>query len=267
MKLASLNQGYTDSLARQRKRRFFLKIMLVLLSAGGFCGFAIYLLFLSPLMRIDQISINNLKTLDATMIHEVLDPVFEKSILNIPYLKPYRNIIFFNPDTVKDEILTRFQVIGSLDIKKEYFHKLVLDFKERTPIGTWCLPDRCFYFDEDGILWGKSLKSSGSLLLTVDDMRTGENMPRTADIFFWPAVKKTINELEGIGLKIRRVEIPSDSLTDFRIYPSKGYYILFDIESDIERQVEALTIFLDSKGQGFDPQYIDARIDGRIYYK
>ena len=51
------------------------------------------------------------------------------------------------------------------------------------------------------------------------------------------------------------------------------YYIIFSTDSDIKNQLDVLKIFLNDKTNnsapvgGFHPQYIDLRIENKIYYK
>ena len=63
--------------------------------------------------------------------------------------------------------------------------------------------------------------------------------------------------------------IPENSFDEFRVYTDRGFYLIFSLDSNIKNQTDVLRIFLDekSKDPNFNPQYLDLRIDGRIYYK
>ena len=72
-----------------------------------------------------------------------------------------------------------------------------------------------------------------------------------------------------MGIKTRSVTIPENSVDEFRVAAAGGYDILFSLDSDYKNQLSVLRIFLDQKGKdpAFDPQYLDLRIDGRVYFK
>ena len=75
-----------------------------------------------------------------------------------------------------------------------------------------------------------------------------------------------MNVLDNI--RVNKIEIRPDSINDFYIYTTNGFYIIFNMEISIPKQIEVLKIFLAEKGQDFKPtEYIDLRIEGRVYYK
>ena len=130
----------------------------------------------------------------------------------------------------------------------------------------------CYYFDDEGVLWGKALRSSGSLLLNVDDLRPTVEGGSTdssikVDDQLLRAIKELTDELKNIDIKINKIEIPSDSIGELRIYTIRGYYLIVDIESSIKSQIDILRILLKEKGESFSPQYINLKVEGRAYYK
>ena len=66
---------------------------------------------------------------------------------------------------------------------------------------------------------------------------------------------------------IKRIEIPADFIDDLTVHTAKGYYILANTGSGMDKQLDTLRIFLKNKGADFHPEYIDIRIEGRVYYK
>src|SRR3989344_1950689 len=217
--------SYVDNLARERRRRFFIRLL-----ASVFCGVMLggvsaYCLFYSGWMDINSISINGLKSITEDQISPTIRTMIEKNVVPILNIRFQRNVFFFNPKPVKEAILARFPVIKAIEISKDLPHKITLNITERTVLGTWCLNNSCHYFDEEGVLWGKALKSSGSLLLNVEDLRPNEGQAKI-DTQMLAGIKEAVSGLQNIGVKINKIEIPQDSIGEFKIYTTRGYYLI-----------------------------------------
>ena len=114
------------------------------------------------------------------------------------------------------------------------------------------------------VSWGQTGKSSGFIYLTVEDQRSGQD--RIDKDFFGP-INQVVKGISGVVVK--NIKIPENSFNEFRVYTSQGYYIIFTTEEEIKDQLDVLRIFLNDKKDdlSFNPQYIDLRVDGRVYYK
>ena len=258
---------YGDNLARQKQRRFFLIISGVLILVFAVTGSLIYLLFFTSSMKIIETNLSGLKSVRSEEIFTISDSIKNKIALGITSFKPRNNILFFDTSLLKSRILSEFPVVQDVNISKEFPHKINVEIKERLPIGTWCSADVCHYFDQEGVLWGNALRSSGSLLLNIDDLRILDKKPSMLSREILEPIQKAVLDLDAVGIKIKKVSIPTEAIDDFRIDSVTGYYILFNNDTDISGQVKILKILLDEKGAEFKPAYLDLRIDGRVYYR
>lgn len=256
---------YGDNLARKRRRRFLLIVIAVIAGSLLLVAFIIYALFYSPWMKITEVNIHGLKTISQEEILRIVDSLTNRETLGKLRLKPHANILFISSDSLNEKLRKEFLVIKSLEISKHFPHELIINIEERTPIGTWCRETECRYFDNSGVLWGKALKSSGSLLLVINDLRLTE-LENNINSELLEAIKKLIDGLNSINIKIKSVEIPADEIGDIWVYTNSVPKLMFSTDSDIPAQIEILKILIDQK-DNFNPQYIDLRIDGRIYYK
>jgi len=266
---------YGDNLARQKQRRFFLIISLVIILVLILSGVLIYLLFFTSSIKLTEINLNGLKSVKAEEIFVISDSIKNEVALGITSFKPRNNILFFDTSLLKSRILSEFPVVQKVNISKEFPHKINIEIKERVPIGTWCSVDTgstsltmgCHYFDQEGVLWGNALRSSGSLLLNIDDLRMLDKKPQMLNQDILEPIQKTVRDLDTVGIKIKKVSIPAEAVGDFQVDTVTGYYIVFNNDTDISGQVKILKILLDEKGAEFKPAYLDLRIDGRVYYK
>jgi len=221
----------------------------------------IYLLFFSRMFDVREVSFNGLDTVSSDMFRGKIDEKLNQKILK--YLPRRNNIFFVNTGNFEKEFASDYPVFKSVNVHKKLFHGLVFDFLERKPAGVWCLKDSCSYFDNDKVLWGQPAKSSGFIFLTIEDNRQSENK-QIDDDFFRPIMEIAKN-MTG---EIKNITIPADAFNEFRVYTT-DYYIIFTTDSDVKNQLDVLKIFLADKNKdsNFHPQYIDLRIDGRVYYK
>ncbi len=269
MRPVKIKRGnYKDEVVRRHRRSFIFKTISILVVAIGIIVGLAYFLFFANLFDIRTIEFNGLNTVNSDEFSGKINERLDQKIFN---LFPRRNNIFFvNTKNFETEIISAYPVFKLVDVRRKLFHGLVFNFTERKPLGVWCFTEQdslkessCSYFDEERVLWGKTAKSSGFIFLTIDDQR-GQNEKWAEDEFFEP-IMFVAKSMAG---EIKKVLIPKDSFSEFRVY-TYNYYIIFTIESDIQGQLDTLKIFLTEKSndQGFRPQYIDLRIDGRVYYK
>ncbi len=271
------NANYRDTLARDRRRRFVFKMVISLVVVGAVLSGAVYLLFFSKALDIRDISINGLETVDSSSVMADVRTAIESK--KFKYLEPQKDILLFNAEKIKEKLLTDLPILKKVDIKKNFRHGLVLNLVERKPSGVWCFSDghgltplttSCHYFDEDGVLWGEAIKSSGFLFLTINDARTVDGSPYSSiDKSFLDSIKTAVDKLKSINIIVKEATIPDNSAGDFNLSVGGGYDLKFNVDSDIASQVEILKIFLNDKAgdPNFKPQYIDLRIAGRVYYK
>ncbi len=255
--------NYRDKLARRNRLFFILKLTGFIAAFVGVVGGGTYFLFFTEKLEIKDITINGLKTLDREIIMSEINRQLDYK--KFGYFHTRRNILFFDGSALEANILASNPVLKDADMSRKLPHKVILDIVEREPAGIWCSADECRFFDKEMNTWGPAARSSGFLFLLIDDLRSREGFAIEEGFF------RSINEVaRGLpGLIVKTVAIPENSFDEFRVYTDKGFYIIFSLDSNLKNQLEVLKIFLEerSKDPNFHPQYIDMRIEGRIYYK
>lgn len=238
-------------------------VFLGLGAASCIAAIAYFALFSSSL-HIQQINVSGLKKVDAKAVDDRIHQQLEQVWLS--YVKPQKNIFLFDSDRLRSSLLNQFPALKDVTIEKDPMHSISLTFVEREPLGIWCFKNDCRYFDDEGALWGQPVRSSGFLLLTVNDQRERD---KTIDPEFLEAVREVHKGFQGIHVGLKNITIPADRLREFQADTSKGYPVLISLDSDLAKQMEVFRIFIEKKAidKNFRPQYVDLRIDGRIYYK
>ena len=273
------NIKYRDGLAEKRRRVWILKTLFFVGLVIAVIGLVAYLLFFSGFLEIQELSVNGLDKVNSDRFNNELNKRLDSKWLGL--VEYQRNVLFFDSDAFKTEILATFPEIKELSVSKKLLHALNVDVTEREMAGIWCFVDgsttlttSCRYFDREGHAWGKAARSSGFLILVVEDMRPDvqqmvqQDSPQL-DRELITSMILILEQLKELDVFINKFTIPDNYIGDFNAFTSSGYELLFSIDSNISKQLEVLEIFLAEK-QGdpsFQPQYIDLRINGRVYYK
>lgn len=257
------NLSYRDKLAKRNRLFFILKISVLVLGLFALVGGGVYFLFFTGNLEIKDITINGLQTVDREFVMAEINKQFENK--KFGYLDTQRNIFFFDGKALEASLLLRYPVLKTVEIGKKLPHQLAIDVLERKSSGIWCASQECRYFDDEMQTWGPAVRSSGFLLLTVEDSRPREGFAIDAD-FFRAILEVSANLSQAT---IKSAVIPEDSFDEFRIYTDKSFYIIFSLGTNIKSQLEVLKIFLEerSRDPAFNPQYIDLRIEERVYFR
>lgn len=260
--------NHKDEVARRHRRDFILKIVVIVFLVVTVVSGLIYFLFFSRLFDVRGVAFNGLDTVSSDVFRTKIEENLNQNVFK--YLPRRDNIFFVNTSNFEKEFASAYPVFKSVDVRKKLLHGLVLNFLERKPAGVWCFTstgsvqvNHCQYFDENKVLWGQPAKSSGFIFLTIEDDRQSDG--RQIDSNFFGPIMEVAKSMPG---EINNIVIPEGSFNEFRVYTA-DYYIIFTTDSDIQNQLDVLKIFLNDKGKdtNFHPQYIDLRIDGRVYYK
>ena len=266
MRPANIKSGYTDTLSRRRRGRFILEILAGLASFIVIGAGLVYGLFFAKALDLRSMSINGLSTLNPDDMKGEVAKVLEYKFMG--HIPRKNNLFFLSSENLSQYILSKFPIIKSVGVEKKFPHALILNFKERTAVGTWCFNGLdCKYFDIDGNSWGQAAKSSGFLISSVDDRRSLNS--KELDKEYFDRIKIFLGNPAGLHFMVGDIIIEQGSFREFKVNSSDGYPILFSLDSNIPEQIKLLTIFLENKSKEteFKPQYIDLRIDGRVYFK
>lgn len=260
---------YRDELKIKKIRARVYKVVLVLMILVAALIGTGYFLFLADLFNVRTISINASADLRGGIENEV------NSWLAAGFWKINRrnNVLFFSARKLSGYLLSQLQSLDSAEVVKRFPHTLEISVVERKPVGIWCVAGKqCFYFDKAGAAYLEAVPSSGFIILNVNDERTRDlniGSP-VADRDLLDGIVLSRSLLSKNNIKVGEFIVPADSFDDFYAKTAGGWQIKFSSSTDVAKQIRALTVFLNNKltsAQKSALQYIDLRIQDRIYYK
>ena len=215
--------------------------------------------------------------------------------------------MFAWPDKVSAQNLAMVPELASVTITKNYFsHTITLNATERAPFGIWCyipkgksgatfagalptdmssttsssaaLPvtapapdlsnEQCYWFDNTGILFERSLSTQGNLIFVVNDY---SQSPRGLNETVLPPEFNAnfisiANVLHQIGLGIKEIDLNNLSLEEMDALTAEGPRLEFSLRFPANDYLSVLKNLIVQSG--FDKlQYVDCRTEDRVFYK
>lgn len=240
----------------KKKKRVNKRVIIWIISLFLLAGLA-YILFLSPIFTIKTIAISGNK--------EISTDEIKNSLI-------CKNIFLTTRKGIENELLKKFPKILDLRIKKNLFRReLQIDLKEREEIGIICRAEKCFYIDNNGIIFEYAPQTSGSLVTLIKDFserdyKLGDKVADKEIINNISAIKEYL--LSELDLKVSSFDITGFPIEELRVVTKESWYLMFSLRREIKSQLSALKAALNEKIKNrIGLQYIDLRIENRIYYK
>jgi len=256
---------YYRKMRRKRIRGLIFAIcLLFLISLGVF--------FFLPKLKIKRIEVSGNKEISLGKIKDILS---------------YKNIFLATEERIKADMLKEFPQISELIVSRNLFEREIkISIKEREEFGIVCQIEKpasptevgadkiknCFYIDREGIIFKEAPQTSGSLVILIKDYsnrdyKIGEKIFDTGLISFISEIKDKL--LDDIDLRVVDFNISSFPSEDLKVVTNEGWYILFNLQKETADQLTALKAVLDEKIKDArkNLQYVDLRIENRVYYK
>ena len=160
-----------------------------------------------------------------------------------------------------------------MEIKKDYASKsIVAIVSERERSGIWCFPrensEACWWFDDEGVLFARSSGAAGNLILVAHDI-SGDGFPENKRPLTPEGFSNFLSIaeiLEVADLNVRRIEVEHERLHEVRVAIHEGPMLYFSTRfapKDLLAGFSAVGERADFPGL----EYVDFRVEGRVYYK
>jgi hypothetical protein len=243
---------------RHRKRKRYGKkifalaiIFLFLLLVAG--------IVLSPILKAKEINVYGNKEIDSEEIKNDIQSI---------------NILLMTSNGLKNKLLKNFPKISTVEIRKNILKRTIaVTITEREGLGIICKENtgNCFYVDKNGIIFEDAPQTSGSLVLLIKDSSL-EEFSLGKKILEEQIITSIADFRENLfsqtNIKINWFEISTHPPKESKIITSEGWYLLLDLTRDTQKQLSILKTALDEKIKNRENlEYIDLRIENRIYYK
>lgn len=263
--------NYREDFREQKRRRLISRANRILLLALLGAALVVFLLFFAKLFDVRSVEAHVPVAISAQDVQDKIQDLLDRRTLGISRRS---NSIVFSPQKIRRVLLDAFPRIDSVEISRTSVHDILVIVHERTPVGLWCLPDRekCFYYDANGIAFSEILPSSGYLFVPVNDQRDRViTLGGTVAPESWRTSIAEVKKLLQFGdITVSEIDIPADSYNEFDVVTREGWKILYNRDINVRTQTNSLLALLKEKlspATRANLDYIDLRIEDRIYYK
>ncbi len=256
---------------KQRKwSRFLFWFALII-----FIGVMIYVLFFSSFLFVTKINISGEKNIGEEEIRSQIDPEMKGKIWKIINRN---NLFLVNRKKIEKKISNSFRLVRDVHIKKKFPSELDVQVVERIPSVLFHASNGKFLLDENSVAYdtadpeADTTKAYGLVQFSENG---GKNVNLGETVFS----EKYQTYLLGIGSRVedgtnialeKNFQTPSLVSDDIRAMTKEGWGIYFNENIDLKKEIDMLGIVLDKEipeNQRPDLEYIDLRIDNKVYYK
>jgi cell division septal protein FtsQ len=227
-----------------------------------FCIFlsaAVYIIFFSPYFAVNKVSLSDTKYVSRDELNRVV--VDSKGLLN-------NNIITFGFFNFESR-LGKVTGVKKYKIIRQFPNHIYIEIEEKSPAFVWQILDHKYLIDESGYAWANYEDKYASLPVIVDT----KNVPVQIDTKLLPAsfvsfVRDLYDNFESVtGTKIAKAEV-LDIVSDLKVTSSSGWYVYFDTSRTAQNELTSLVRTLEEvHNKKGSLEYVDLRIDNRIFYK
>lgn len=181
-----------------------------------------------------------------------------------------RSIFLINKKKLTKEVLKKYPEIEKIKIEKEFPRLLIINIKERKPLGLFCQQKECFLIDKNGIIFKKFEKTSKNQIiirflnsLNLDKI-LGKQIINKKIIDRILIIKNNLKD--NFQIKIKEVFI---SLPKLEIKTGENWFIYLKLNSNFDLQMTKLNLLLKDEISSQDRknlEYIDLRFS-KVYYR
>ncbi|MFH1346792.1 MAG: hypothetical protein ABIH10_00900 [Spirochaetota bacterium] len=272
----------------KREDKRFLKYKIIAAVAGFLIllGGVFYTAVYSPLFRITRINMDIKTDLYRYDIVNELKDFFANQSKITKFFGP-DNILVWNAGKLKE--FEKGPEIAEISLKKDYVERTVdISVKLKERFGVWCsfqaqtnadgtqtsaenpqVSASCWWFDKDGVLFAMAPSLEGNAINKVDDF-SGRNLNLGDSALSENLILNLIgifDVLEKSRLGIRALKIENFALQEIVFEQSQTSLpkIYFSLRENPEF---ILTAIEDLEKTGLEKiEYIDFRVENRVYYK
>ncbi|MDR3559092.1 MAG: FtsQ-type POTRA domain-containing protein [Candidatus Pacebacteria bacterium] len=240
-----------------------------------FLGAIVYLLFFSGKLSITSIQVNGAKNISSS------DIVSEtEAQLAGKYLKFFAksNILLVRDGKIQEDLAGHFRLIENVAVKKKFPNTLLIHIFERTPTLAVSTPD-CFMLDENGTAYdqadpnAETFKNQNLIRLSVQSgLNVALGQKNVLDkgymnyiLFIKPRLKSDFNLDVSSDF-----QTPNPMAEEADVKTQQGWMIYFSTAIPLDKELQMLQAVLGSQinsDQRKDLEYVDLRIDNKVYYK
>ncbi|MDO8557675.1 MAG: FtsQ-type POTRA domain-containing protein [bacterium] len=247
-----------------RYKQLFKKMFFWFFISSSIIGGGAYYFFFSNIFSIDRIEVRGIEN-HADIREVVLGYLSEKTAWGLTI---NNNYFFVSPADLQALVENRFPALASVAIAKAFPHIVRLNVKEREYAATWCSTGSmsCYLMDIQGVLYRDAASSSGTLVFILKSslpLKLGDTVMDGSSLASLAMLRNTLRDRFALAVK----DFFLDNMPDVTANMVGDWRLMFNISKPSLEVLDALQKTLAAIGTDKKIEYIDLRIDNRVYYK
>lgn len=252
--------------ANKKRKKTLRKIILGGLFFSLLSGILIYGAIFSPFFKIKNITVSGTKEISPDLIKKDIEEGLGQFKFKII---PQNSFFTFFSKTLNGRLLNNFKEIESLTVRKDFLKQtLEIRVQEKTKEAILCFlseVDSCFFIDKEGGLLKESPMIKGGSLVVIELKKEDQNNIDSALIGFINKFKKIVEENTNLAIFSAKIKNNQEIILE----TAAGWQIYLNKKEPPEKQAQIVKRILEEeiKEKQNNLDYIDLRIEGRVYYK
>jgi hypothetical protein len=276
---------------KRKKRRAFIYSVLALIAICLFLIGAGWFFFRSPFLRVQNIAVQGNSVVATGDIITLLQSSVLRGHGFWNWLAGIQNMMAW-PSSLSQNDLAFMPQLAAVTISKDYWdHTVTANVTERKAFAIWCFEkgigvgvatgtgidagvgagiqgENCYWFDNQGILFGRAYDTEGSLMFAIHDYsQSGIGLGGTIlPDQFVPNLISIVNAIPASGIDVKEIALKDINLQEIDITTYNGPDLYFSLRFPADNDVPVLKSLMAKSNFG-KLQYVDFRIENRAYYK
>lgn len=265
---------YRDNSKEEKKEKRMRKIKLILFFLL-FLGIVVgaFFFFRSDFLRIKNINITGVEGEVLVVAKDVFLKKLNNNNFFVEYIFRDDNflIFLFREGEISESMKKEAPLFYSVDFEISLFARSVdISIVEREKFGLWCgaktESEKCGWFDKNNVVFLPGFETEGGLLRKVvdyskEDVKIGESV---LDDEYFSNVLKIFDLFEKENIGINKLVIRDISLKEIESESINYPKFFFSLREDPFFAQKAINKLKDSFKK---IEYIDLRVENRVYYK
>ena len=249
---------------RQKRSQRFRK--LIYIGSGIIVLVILYLLFFNPLFQIKQVKIEGLQRVKYENLIKIVDDYRHDNAL---FFFSRNNYWIMNKSKIKESILSAYR-FETLEIKKKFPNKLIVQIGEKRPEVVWQTNNLCFALD-DSALAIQYCEDKQDLMIIKDTQN------ELLEIGGRPITEDELNYYRELNEKVWQFFIEKfvpvnyeKEFNSLKLNTNKNFFIYFNSTLPIDDQLIRLQYLLKDENvkSGLETvEYFDLRFDDKVFYR
>lgn len=208
--------------------------------------------------KINNIEVVNAKHTDVEAVKTDLYNISQKKKFLIV---PNDHILFLSKGQIIKHIMETYPSVEDVQVSKTKDKDIIISIKDRRAMGVWC-DDKCYFFDEDGILFKKSFEYTGAIFTRWEVASSTPLNFYDKALCIDTCIDKKFSDFLTQN-KVMKVIISGD---DLRMNTEYGYYV--KALNNASTTMRNMSLFAkEYEGDLNALQYVDVRFSDKIFYK